>query len=63
MMDDDRIEGFMLGGMALTVANDGHAVVLALSSRAVEKPLQAALSVGQSKRLRRLLSAAEKRAA
>lgn len=57
----DIIEGFVVGGSTqITVANVGHAVLLTMKTRIGE--VEATLSGDQSKRLRRLLSAAEKRA-
>lgn len=57
----DIIEGFVVGGTTqITVANLGHAVLLTMKRRDGE--VDATLSSDQSRRLRRLLSAAEKRA-
>lgn len=57
----DIIEGFLVGGTTqIIVANVGHAVDLTMRTR--EASTSATLSVDQSKRLRRLLAAAEKRA-
>lgn len=60
-MVDERIEGFLAGSVSLTVANIGAAVLVSMSARH-QPGMEAALSVHQSRRLRRLLSAAEKRA-
>ncbi len=58
----DLIEGFVVGGTTqLTVANTGRAVEVALNNRGMGR-IDTVLSVEQSKRLRRMLAAAEKRA-
>jgi hypothetical protein len=60
-MSDDRIEGFVVGGtMQLTVANVGHCITVSMKNRTTGE--EVALSVEQSRRLRRLLAAAERRA-
>lgn len=57
----DIIEGFLVGGSTtILTANQGHAVMLTL--KGIGGQVEAVLSVDQSKRLRRLLSMAEKRA-
>lgn len=57
---DNRIEGFVAGSVSITVSNSGHAILLTLGHRL--NPVEATISTEQSKRLRRLLAAAEKRA-
>lgn len=60
-MTDDRIEGFIAGSVAITIANCGVGVALAMDTRGLPK-VEAVISVEQSRRLRRLMAAAEKRA-
>lgn len=60
-MTDSRIEGFVAGSTELTVSNLGGAVTLTAGNR-LQARIEAVLSPAQSKRLRMLLSAAERRA-
>ena len=60
-MTDDRIEGFVAGTVSMTVTTTGGAITLALKSRLVGE-VECVMAPAQSQRLRRLLSAAEKRA-
>jgi hypothetical protein len=60
-MRDDRIEGFIIGSVKLTVASIGYSMSVTLEDR-LKGPVEAVMSVQQSARLRRLLAAAERRA-
>ncbi len=60
-MTESRIEGFVAGSTALTVSNVGVGVSIAMTSRGLASSIEAVFSVEQSRRLRRLLAAAEKR--
>lgn len=57
----DIIAGLTAGSVAITVADTGAGVTLAMNSRGLGSA-EATLSIDQCSRLRRLLSAAEKRA-
>ena len=61
-MTGDSIEGFIVGGSTqITIANLGAGIMLTFRTR--EATIETMLGVEQSQRLRRLLRAAEKRAA
>lgn len=60
-MSEPRIEGFVAGTVSLTVTDLGAGVLVAMAQRG-QPVVEAAISLDQSRRFRRLLAAAEKRA-
>jgi hypothetical protein len=60
-MNDDRIEGFVAGSIAVTVTTVGNCVSLTMDGRGLGKT-EAIMPIERCSRLRRLLAAAEKRA-
>lgn len=60
-MGEGRIEGFVAGSVAITVSDCGSGISLAMDTRGLPK-IEGVFSLDQSRRLRRLLAAAEKRA-